>query len=248
VLDRVYVVSTPENLELRFERGGLATRAAALAIDVASIAVLQQVAAWLLLLFGGAGSLGAALWIVAAFAAQWWYGSLCEWQKGCTLGKWLVGLMVVDSHGLRPSLLQAAARNLLRLVDFLPGLHLVGAVVCLLDPFGRRLGDLAAQTVVVRRARTREPAPPADTPHEQQTPPYVEALALRLEPRERSTVHTLVGALESLPLALRFQLCERLETHLCARHGVQRPPEPSSERVLSLVEAALRQSSDSTRS
>ena len=53
-------------------------------------------------------------------------------------------------------------RNTVRVVDFLPALYFLGGVVFLIQRQGKRIGDLAAGTVVVK-LRTRE-LPAAITP------------------------------------------------------------------------------------
>jgi uncharacterized RDD family membrane protein YckC len=69
----------------------------------------------------------------------------------CTIGKRLLGLLVVDSVGQPISLRAAVLRNLLRFIDALPCFYLLGGVIMFLMPQRQRIGDLAAQTLVVRR-------------------------------------------------------------------------------------------------
>jgi uncharacterized RDD family membrane protein YckC len=74
-----------------------------------------------------------------------------EALHGQTLGKRLVGLVVVDGDGGHCGWRASFLRNCLRVVDGAPGCYLVGlAAIFLTD--GRRLGDLAADTVVVETA------------------------------------------------------------------------------------------------
>jgi hypothetical protein len=79
-----------------------------------------------------------------------------RWQ-GRTPGKRMFGLRVVGERGLRLDLAQIVLRNLLRLVDLMPGFGGIGASFLVLHPEHRRLGDLVAGTVVVRERRV--PAP-----------------------------------------------------------------------------------------
>jgi hypothetical protein len=89
--------------------------------------------------------------VLAYFVVPIAYGIACEWlMRGQTIGKRLLRLRVMDATGLRLSFSQVLMRNLLRAVDSLPALYLVGGAVCLLSRRGQRLGDLAAGTVVVR--------------------------------------------------------------------------------------------------
>ncbi len=92
------------------------------------------------------------------FAISIGYGITCEWLwRGQTVGKKLFRLRVMDAQGLRLEFSQIAVRNLLRFVDGLPLLYLVGGAVCWLHPRHQRLGDIAASTVVVRSPRLAEP-------------------------------------------------------------------------------------------
>lgn len=73
-----------------------------------------------------------------------------EASGGRTLGKRALGIRVVSDAGGAASGGQVAVRTLLRLVDTLPILYLVGFIVALLTPKKQRLGDLAGGTRVVR--------------------------------------------------------------------------------------------------
>jgi uncharacterized RDD family membrane protein YckC len=86
------------------------------------------------------------------YLAVWWaYFTICEGVTGQTLGKRLLKIRVASEDGGAASLGQAAARNLLRLVDVLPVLYIVGLISVFATGRGRRqrVGDLAARTRVV---------------------------------------------------------------------------------------------------
>lgn len=78
------------------------------------------------------------------------YGFVCEWRYGRTPGKVNRGLLVVMADGSECTLGAAAVRNLLRYVDLLGVPPFVVGVATMLVTRGRRVGDLAAGTVVVR--------------------------------------------------------------------------------------------------
>ena len=71
-------------------------------------------------------------------------------RQGRTPGKSRVGIRVVRDTGHPITVADAVTRNLLRLADFLPPPYLGGLLLMALHPLGKRLGDLAAGTVVVR--------------------------------------------------------------------------------------------------
>jgi uncharacterized RDD family membrane protein YckC len=101
---------------------------------------------------------GVAVWFLLTFIVQWGYFVVFEWLwHGQTPGKRIVGIRVIDLQGTSISLGQATARNVLRVVDGLPLLvpdivpvmYGVGFLVAACNPEQRRLGDLAAGTLVV---------------------------------------------------------------------------------------------------
>lgn len=90
--------------------------------------------------------LSAIVFLVLVFG--YFFGS--ELAFGQTLGKRLFRIRVVSREGQRPSAGAIAARTLLRVVDFLPFLYLVGLITITASRHrGQRLGDLAARTTVV---------------------------------------------------------------------------------------------------
>ncbi|MFT3921746.1 MAG: RDD family protein [Myxococcales bacterium] len=239
----VYEIETPENVRFRVERAGLASRALAWVIDVAMMAGLLQVSSMLLApLQWFSGNAASALILVASFLVQWWYSAVCEWKfAGRTCGKWLVGIATRDQTGLRITFLQSLVRNLLRIVDLLPGLYGVGALATLVDPQGRRLGDLAAGTVVVRERRLRLPAQrllDLLLPDLRLYPELAE-ISQRLNPYEREAVLALAAQRDRLPLTVRIELFERLAQHLGQRFGFERPSHLSPEKVVLYVFAGL---------
>jgi uncharacterized RDD family membrane protein YckC len=145
-------VRTPEGIEFAFELAGPVTRFLAWAVDLAAILVLLNlVLVSLRLLVVLSAGLGLALTILAYFLISVGYSILCEWRwGGQTLGKRLLRLRVVDEQGLPLRLPQLVLRNLLRAVDALPLLYLLGGLCVVLSPRLQRLGDLAAGTLVVR--------------------------------------------------------------------------------------------------
>lgn len=240
-----YEIRTPENVVFAFALAGVGARALAWLIDLAVMAVLWAIAAGLA---GGLGmwlgGLAAALYFVLAFVVQWGYGTLAEWRwAGQTVGKRIVGLRVLSLAGMRITFLQSVVRNLIRVVDLLPALYLAGGVTALFDRHGRRLGDLAAGTVVVRERRA--PRPGAVVPSEDHATAFARESAwmhaiARITPPERDAMFALCARRETLPLSVRHGLFSRLARHLESRLGVARPAHASDEKfVLQLTGLAL---------
>jgi uncharacterized RDD family membrane protein YckC len=96
----------------------------------------------------------AALYLVLVL----FYYFILEAAFGQTVGKLLLGLRVVGADAGRPSPAAVAVRTLLRLVDWLPFLYLVGFITMLVtDRRRHRLGDLAARTSLAQAQPIRRP-------------------------------------------------------------------------------------------
>jgi uncharacterized RDD family membrane protein YckC len=103
-------------------------------------------------------NLAGALYVVGYFTVTIGYGIFFEWSwRGQTIGKKLFRLRVVDVEGMRLQFNQIVVRNLLRFVDALPMFYFVGGLTCWLNSKCQRLGDLAANTTVIRAPHISEP-------------------------------------------------------------------------------------------
>ena len=77
------------------------------------------------------------------------YFILMEAYVGWTVGKRILGMRVVDGTGNKIGFSKALIRNLLRLVDGLPALNILGIILIACSPRGQRFGDRIAKTFVV---------------------------------------------------------------------------------------------------
>ncbi len=103
--------------------------------------------------------------IIGVFFVQFGYDVLFETlASGRTPGKRWTGLRVVKKGGTPVGFVASALRNILRIVDSLPGFYLVGILSVLFTANNQRLGDLAAGTLVVRERRQSTALPPLATP------------------------------------------------------------------------------------
>src|SRR5262245_64045083 len=108
-------------------------------------------------LFGG---LGVAFWFILLFALEWFYPVVFELTpSGATPGKRTFGLRVLMDNGLPVTAAASVTRNLLRAADFLPLFYGFAIVSMLVRRDAKRLGDVAAATLVVYEPRTVSPAP-----------------------------------------------------------------------------------------
>lgn len=97
------------------------------------------------------GDLGLAMlfgWFVAPVLGLAYF-VVFEGLYGYTPGKHVLGLVVVKSDGGNVTVGAAAIRNLLLIVDSLPFFYLLGIVLLFVTNENQRVGDLAADTIVV---------------------------------------------------------------------------------------------------
>ena len=146
-LDTLYRVEAPEGVALALRPAGAVARSAAFTIDLFIRFMVLSVLAGVLTQVKG---IGVAFWLLAAFLLEWFYPVAFELSPAAaTPGKLALGLRVVMDNGLPVTAGASLLRNLLRAVDFLPVLYGLGLMSTLLRRDFKRLGDLAASTLVV---------------------------------------------------------------------------------------------------
>ncbi|HSX50870.1 MAG TPA: RDD family protein, partial [Cellvibrio sp.] len=105
------------------------------------------------------GRMGTGLALILTFLLEWFYPVFFEVSRqGRTPGKKWMGIRVVNDDGTPITFGPSLLRNLLRFVDFLPMLYLTGIITSLCNRQFKRLGDLAAGSMVIYEA------PPAKEP------------------------------------------------------------------------------------
>jgi uncharacterized RDD family membrane protein YckC len=152
-------IRTPEGIAFALPLAGPVARVLALAIDTACV-FAASIATGMLLGFLGlvSADMAQALGTLSFFVIQMGYGMTAEWLwRGQTVGKRMLKLRVVDASGLSLRLHQVVLRNLLRFVDALPMFYAVGGAAVLCSRHCQRLGDFAANTVVIRLPKVSEP-------------------------------------------------------------------------------------------
>ena len=152
--DSDLIVATPERVSFDYQVAGLGTRAIAQLIDLLIVAAVEVA----VLFFGFAagsvtnsGTVSLLIIIVFSFINVFGYFWVSEalWS-GQTLGKKAFRLRAVGDRGEPLTFMQAGIRNIVRIVDFLPYGYGVGMIVLFANGKGKRLGDLAAGTIVVK--------------------------------------------------------------------------------------------------
>jgi uncharacterized RDD family membrane protein YckC len=147
-------ISTPEGVSLELPLAGLGSRFVALLVDVLLQGLVFAALIVVLVVANAGGYAAGAIVAVAVFAILFAYPVAFELgAAGRTPGKRWSGLRVVCDDGSPITFRGSALRNILRLVDILPAMYLVGAIAIFATRNNQRLGDLAAGTLVVREPR-----------------------------------------------------------------------------------------------
>lgn len=149
MLDTTARIGTPEGIELTLRVAGPVPRALAWVLDLLIRGVILVIIG---LGAGAFGQFGAAVMMLSMFLLEWLYPAWFEvnWS-GATPGKRAMGLMVLHDDGTPVRWSAALTRNLLRALDFLPFLYFLGYCAMVSNRDFKRLGDLAANTLVVYR-------------------------------------------------------------------------------------------------
>lgn len=148
-LDTRARIETPEGIDLLLRPAGLVPRSLAFSLD---LLIRGLIMGGLFIVFSLFDRFGAGLSALVLFFGTWWYMVLFEvLNQGCTPGKQVMGLRVIHDDGTPIGWTASLTRNLLRFVDMLPFGYCFGAVSCLQHPTFKRLGDIAAGSLVIYR-------------------------------------------------------------------------------------------------
>jgi len=222
-LDTRYPVETPEGIDLALHPAGLVPRALAFAVDLAIRGLLLLLT---FLALGQFGELGMGLTSLLVFLVTWWYMVLFEvLNQGRSPGKQLLGLQVLHDDGTPVGWAASLTRNLLRVVDLLPFGYSLGILSCLAHPTFKRLGDLAAGTLVVYRERP--------SPHPALPEVAAQPAPFALQADERRALLAFAERQSSLSAGRRRELAGILAGPL------QVPEEQAEARLLGIARELL---------
>lgn len=159
-------IDTPELVAIELPLAGIGSRFIAILVDYLIwgfvFLILGIVAAIIipaLHFFGGVSANWAiGIFVLIIFLLQWGYFALFEaFGNGRTPGKRVARIRVIHQSGRGINFVEALARNLVRFVDYLPGLYAVGIMAIFLSRRNQRLGDMVAGTLVVRDREVDSP-------------------------------------------------------------------------------------------
>lgn len=260
-------IATPELVAIEFPLAGIGSRFVAALLDY----LLQSFVALLLVLIVVLIASGSSMekaannlpekWAIAIFIAipflyLWGYFTLFEacW-RGQTPGKRIMRLRVIQQTGRPISLFESMGRNLLRFIDWLPALYIIGIISMFATRRQQRLGDLVAGTLVVHERELETPlenigssrtftlasfqstssTPPP--PRESKLP--ADAVAL-LNLADLQALESYLARRLDVPIATRELLAARLAENISRKMAFQIPPGMSQETFLEEAAFTLR--------
>ena len=221
-------IRTPEGIAFDLLLAGIVPRFLGWLVDVSAVMMLSSITGKLLHLLSILPSLQLFLTPILYFVVWIGYGIFFEWiWRGQTPGKRLFAMRVMDVEGLRLQFSQVAIRNILRAVDALPGFYLLGGLTCCLNSKCQRLGDIAANTIVVRFPKLAQPEFEdllGNKYNSLRAYPHLEArLRQEITPEEAALALEALRRAPALEPAASLQLFNELATHFKKR--VEFPPE-----------------------
>jgi uncharacterized RDD family membrane protein YckC len=269
-------IDTPEQVELQYNIAGVGSRFVAALLDylIQLVCYLVEILLFVLIASGAAATHTdsamdtAAKWVVAIliflnFAFFVGYFALFEaYWRGQTPGKRVMKLRVLKDSGRQITLFEALARNLIRVIDYLPSWYLVGVVTMLCNKGNKRLGDLAAGTIVVHerldeqsllyQTSTTLVAPVAFqsqpwAPAQGALAPWAKPVAAmfpadavaKLSAQDLIVIEAFFARMLDLPMETRAAVAYRMTAQMAAKMSVP-VPEGNPERVLEAIAFQMR--------
>jgi uncharacterized RDD family membrane protein YckC len=258
-------IDTPELVSIEFPLAGIGSRFIAILVDSlilgAALIVLILLAAFILPALGNFGpksaSWGIGIFLLILFLLFWGYFALFEaFNNGRTPGKRVAKIRVIHQSGRGVNFAEALARNLVRIIDYLPGFYGVGIAAMFMSRQSQRLGDMVAGTLVVHEREVEAPmwgestsrtlTAAALAPNSPIPPPHLRVLLpapalARLTPADLEVLEGFFSRRFDMDLTTRGVLAGRIASALCAKSGLAIPPEISVETFLEAVAHQFRE-------
>lgn len=271
-------IETPEQVDLRFPIAGLGSRFLAVLLDVLIVAAVYLVVGLVVYITAVSGNTTPAettkpdtmaKWLIAGFifinfVLNWGYYTLFEtFWNGQTPGKRVMKIRVIKDSGRSITLFEAMARNLIRVVDALPGAYLVGVITMMCNRRNKRLGDYAAGTIVIHESRQEQPLlghvsrtftagvypeagagqsfmPQAREERERGVQELPADAVARLGPGDLHVIETFFSRALDLTVEQREALGERVGATMLGKMGIAKPEGMGTERMLELIAWKMR--------
>ncbi len=237
----LHTIETAENVHIKVELAGLASRLFACLLDGLVMAVLSGLVmgfftVWAFLQKNDEiAKTGVPLGLFAVFFG---YHLFLEWLwNGRTLGKAILNIRVVRNNGQAIGFWESLGRNLLRLVDvYASG---IGLLCMMFNRSEKRFGDFVAGTIVINDNKIRKPVyRPVNTVADTDEETGFEGLRITAE--EAELLKGYQSRRAKLIRASRQQLADALSVYFSDR--LQRPivGEPALDELLSAYMQSLK--------
>jgi uncharacterized RDD family membrane protein YckC len=264
-------IETPELVGIEFPLAGIGSRCVALLVDSVvqgfSFVVFLIVTILIFAALPGTATVphhtqsadpakwAIALMILIPFLLQWGYFALFEaFWNGQTPGKRMLRLRVIQQSGQPIGLFESMGRNLIRIIDMLPGFYLIGAVCIFVTRRQQRLGDMVAGTLVVHsvptetsilaagtRTFTAASLEPPPQPVLRTTLELPADGVARLSRADLQLMENFLARRLDLPLDVRASLAERLAIRMKEKTLLEVPSGTSNETFLEALVVGLRE-------
>lgn len=233
-------------MSLHLPLAGIGSRFLALLLDTLiqfALGIALLVAAGMVAAsdFADLGLWGVAAFYIGVFLLMYGYFILFEvvWN-GQTPGKRAVGIRVIKESGRPLTVPETIGRNLLRIVDQLPGFYAIGLVVALLNKQHKRLGDMVAGSILVRETNLAEMKPlwhteappplPTGTAGPMGSMGATGASALTVD--DLKLIDTFLGRRYSLPADVRVRMADQILNRVAPRLNLRVDRSTSPESIL----------------
>jgi uncharacterized RDD family membrane protein YckC len=258
-------IETPELVSIELPLAGIGSRFIAILVDSlilgAAVILLIFLGVFIITALGSFGeksaSWGIGILLLILFLLFWGYFALFEtFNNGRTPGKRVAKIRVIHQSGRGINFAEALARNLVRIIDYMPGFYGVGIAAMFMSRRSQRLGDMVAGTLVVREREVEAPmwnestsrtlTAAALAPNSPIPPPHLRvalpapALA-KLSPSDLEVLEGFFSRRLDMDLTTRSALANRIASALCAKSGLTIPPEISVETFLEAVAHQFRE-------
>ncbi|MFH1113484.1 MAG: RDD family protein [Pseudomonadota bacterium] len=253
-------VETPEHFELEFKPAGIGTRFLAFLLDRAIqfgviFVLLVIVSLFIALTFrvdpsaeilkrleGSIGRwiLGAAILLYGIIVIGYFILFEYLWN-GCTPGKRWQDIRVIRKDGRPISFLDSAIRNILRFFDILFEVYPVGLVVMFLDSKNRRLGDLAAGTLVIMDTEVKRPPGGRGPVHSNESDPNMRLIVAAMNPEDYRLLSKFLSRRAGLDPVHRSSLAEDVRNRILKNTDSSVIADEKLEEWLERVDRAYRE-------
>jgi uncharacterized RDD family membrane protein YckC len=260
--DRTVTIETPEHFELQFELAGIGTRFVAFLVDrLIQLGLVLALIAMAVLVMYVMPRLGRSIDVPSAWAfdvaiRQWVIGGALlvyglitigyfivfeySWS-GSTPGKRYGQIRVIRRDGRPISLVDSLVRNILRSVDLLFEVYPIGLAVMFLDSQGRRLGDLAAGTLVIMDRPVGKPATRSTAGQMEDWGTDLRDVVAAMTPEDYYIVSSFLSRRDSLDIEHRVELAREICVRLFGKTGMATKTKPDTEALLQAAAGLYRE-------